>query len=672
MPRLTKILLITFFVIMVLFFLFSTIAYYWLNRSIPVLKGEQTVQGLADSVAVYRDGTHCPYIEALNTADLCFMQGYITAQDRFFQMDFWRHLAEGRLTVLLGESAAPVDSLIQRINSVEPEDSEEHTDDRRAMVLAYSKGVNAYITKFRKRLPIEYQLLGQSPEPWKVGDCLAVQRLVVTLLCTGEWEDVICRVLDTAVGHGKMRRMFPEYQWNTHDQPAQLKRFTELFDQARRSGYLPVFLSADQVWAVQGASDNGPLLVCSLPGMFWLPGLYYEIFLYCPEMHARGLSIPGIPGILSGQNRSLAWAVYGGGGRVSVDPAGGEAQNRFRRFDITGLMTCGSVTQADSLFRQSQYSGLRWICADTSGKIASGNIDQSGFLVSSWIRERIHELNRTNEPMSIMACQFIQTDNHSVLADHLLPALLPLVSGPPELGEWAGRLGSWDHHMRIGDAEAVVFEWWMRHLCEALFADEMDKTAFAWLMFSPRLWQSAVARCVTAMPEWADDVRTPAKETLRDCAVRSLTAAIRSVRTQQGPDIRKWSWGTEHAVKFSHTMLNHESFRMSRSFGLQQPLVLGPYSLEGCYASVTGISAFASDSSASRGPAARLVMDVRNPDRTLSVLSTGQSGQMIDSHYQDQIPLYTTGYYHPNLFDIKKIKEAGWLKLMVRPEKKQD
>jgi penicillin amidase len=103
MPRLTKIILITFFVMMVLFFLFSTIAYYWLNRSMPALKGEQTIPGLADSVAVYRDGTHCPYIEALNTADLCFMQGNITAQDRFFQMDFWRHLAEGRLTQLLGE-----------------------------------------------------------------------------------------------------------------------------------------------------------------------------------------------------------------------------------------------------------------------------------------------------------------------------------------------------------------------------------------------------------------------------------------------------------------------------------------------------------------------------------------------------------------------------------------
>jgi acyl-homoserine lactone acylase PvdQ len=531
--------------------------------------------------------------------------------------------------------------------------------------------VNAYITKFRKRLPIEYQLLGQSPKPWKVGDCLAVQRLVVTLLCTGEWEDVICRVLDTAVGNGKMRRMFPEYRWKTGNQVIQLKRFTELLDQALRSGYLPVFLSEDQVWAVQAASKDGPLLVCSLPGAFRLPGLCYEIFLHCPEIHARGLSIPGIPGILSGQNRSLAWAVYGGAGSVSVDPATKEAQNRSRWLDIPGLMTCGSVTQADSLFRQSQYSGLRWVCADTSGKIAMGDIDHSGFLISSWIRERIQELNRANEPLSIMACQFIQTDNHSVLADHLLPALLPLVSGR-HLAEWAGRLESWDHHMRIGDAEAVVFEWWMRHLSEALFADEMDKTAFAWLMDSPQLWQSAVARCVTGMPEWADDVRTPQKETLRDCAIRSLTAAIRSVETQQGPDIRKWSWGTEHAVTFSHIMSNHESFRMSRSFGLQQPLVLGPYSLEGCYASVTGISAFVKDSTASRGPAARLVMDVRNPDRTLSVLSTGQSGQMVDSHYQDQIPLYTTGYYHPNLFDIKKIREAGWLKLMVRPEKKQD
>ena len=671
MPRVTKIILITFFVMMVLFFLFTTIAYYWLNRSMPALSGEQEVTDLADSVTVYRDGTHCPYIVARSNSDLFFMQGYMTAQDRFFQMDCLRHLAEGRLSSLLGASAAPVDSLIQMLMLPKPEDLVDNmTGPCSAMVHAYSLGVNAYIAKFRKRLPVEYQLLGQSPETWDIQDCLALQSLMITLLRAGEWEDVICRDLARVTGSRRVHRLFPEFRYGPGNQMTRQERFADLLDQARRSGYLPLFLSGNQVWAVQGASGKDPLLVSSFPGSFKLPAICYEIFLYSPEIHARGLSIPGFPGIFCGQNRSLAWAVYGGGGMVPDFSNAGGGTGCIELFE---LITSGSAAQADSLFRKSRQPGLGWVCADTSGNTAGKEPDHSDFLIASWIRERIHELNRENEPLSIMACQHIQTDNRSVLADHLLPGLIPLVIGDQNLKQWADRFISWDHVMRIGDAEAAVFGWWMLHLSEVLFSDEMDETSFSRLMSSPCLWQSAVAACVLGNQEWTDDKRTPGRETMRDCAIRSLNEALQSVEIRQGADAGKWSWGTEHAVMFSHWMMKHESFRMSRIFGLQQPLMLGPYSMQGCYASVAGIYAFRGDSTViAGGPAARLVMDVRQPDRTLSVLSTGQSGQMLDSHYQDQIPLYTTGYYHPNLFDIEKIRQAGWLKLTVRPEKKQD
>lgn len=65
---------------------------------------------------------------------------------------------------------------------------------------------------------------------------------------------------------------------------------------------------------------------------------------------------------------------------------------------------------------------------------------------------------------------------------------------------------------------------------------------------------------------------------------------------------------------------------------------------------------------------ARMIVDFKELDNTLSIVSTGQSGQVNDAHFQDQLSLFARSYYHPNLFDMHKIRQAGWSCLMVNPE----
>jgi len=156
-------------------------------------------------------------------------------------------------------------------------------------------------------------------------------------------------------------------------------------------------------------------------------------------------------------------------------------------------------------------------------------------------------------------------------------------------------------------------------------------------------------------------------ETLHRICETSLLEALKEVEEQQGGLNSSWSWGKMHAVTYRHILSRHSSFQISQSMGLTQPFVLGPYALDGSSSTLSGMVSSVKPFEMT-GSMARMIVDLDRPDNTLSILSTGQSGQILDVHYQDQIPLFSRNYYHPNLFDANRIRNAGWLKLTVTPE----
>ncbi|HYW39817.1 MAG TPA: penicillin acylase family protein [Terriglobales bacterium] len=155
-------------------------AIWWLysiaHSALPQLDGSVTVPGISSSVRVVRDEHGMPTIEAATLEDLFFAQGYVTAQDRLWQMDMMRRAAAGELSEVIGEGTVKMDRE-QRILGLRlaAEAAEKNISARdRAYFDAYARGVNAFLDSHRDRLSLEFRLMKYTPRPWTVTDSLLV------------------------------------------------------------------------------------------------------------------------------------------------------------------------------------------------------------------------------------------------------------------------------------------------------------------------------------------------------------------------------------------------------------------------------------------------------------------------------------------------------------------
>src|SRR5579872_6417207 len=117
----------------------------------------EKVAGLHESVEILRDRWGVPHIYAKNTDDLFFAQGWITAKDRLFQIDLWRRTGTGKLAEVLGPSAVARDRLARSVNFHGDWNAEwaAYGADAKAIVTAFTEGINAYITSLHGKLPVE-------------------------------------------------------------------------------------------------------------------------------------------------------------------------------------------------------------------------------------------------------------------------------------------------------------------------------------------------------------------------------------------------------------------------------------------------------------------------------------------------------------------------------------
>ena len=158
---------------------------YWIaRRPLPQLDGSVSVPGISSTVRVVRDEHGVPTIEAATLDDLFFAQGYVTAQDRLWQMDMMRRSAAGELSEVIGESTVKMDRQ-QRILGlrIAAEAAEKSISARdRVYFEAYARGVNAFLESHRDRLSLEFRLMNYTPRPWTVTDSLLVGALLVEYL----------------------------------------------------------------------------------------------------------------------------------------------------------------------------------------------------------------------------------------------------------------------------------------------------------------------------------------------------------------------------------------------------------------------------------------------------------------------------------------------------------
>ncbi|MBE0679479.1 MAG: penicillin acylase family protein, partial [Bacteroidales bacterium] len=165
------------------------------KSGLPELNGEKSLSGLKADVKVIRDERGVPHIYATNAHDLYFTTGYITAQERLWQMDMVRHATQGRLSELFKRDMTATDYFLRSLGMSKKSRMILEKEDPAilAVLQAYSDGVNAWIAESGKKLPAEFRILGYKPEPWTMTDITNIIGFIGWDLASSNLSDEINR-----------------------------------------------------------------------------------------------------------------------------------------------------------------------------------------------------------------------------------------------------------------------------------------------------------------------------------------------------------------------------------------------------------------------------------------------------------------------------------------------
>ncbi len=184
--------------------------------ALPQLDGQIHVPGLSAPVTVQRDAHGVPHISASSEGDLFFAQGYVTAQDRLWQLDVLRRNANGELAELLGPSLVKHDKTqrVLRIRATAQRIYSNLAPADRVRIDSYARGVNAFIEQNGDSLPPEFHLLFYKPQPWSGADSVSIGLMMVQTLDT-HWETKLARERVSADLHDAKleNELYPVGSW---------------------------------------------------------------------------------------------------------------------------------------------------------------------------------------------------------------------------------------------------------------------------------------------------------------------------------------------------------------------------------------------------------------------------------------------------------------------------
>ncbi|MGO4593390.1 penicillin acylase family protein [Leifsonia sp. 2TAF2] len=350
-------------VLLVLVVVAGGIGVWTVTRSFPQTSGSVDVPGLTQPVTVYRDDAGVPQLYASTADDLFRAQGYVHAQDRFWEMDFRRHVTSGRLSEMFGASQVPTDTFIrtlgwrrvaeQEVKLLDPTSLRYYQD--------YADGVNAYLKQHSgAELSLEYAVLGlqnpsYKPQPWTPADSVAWLKAMAWDLRSNLEEEVDRALLATKLKPEQVAELHPGYSYTTHPtitdlgggsprtvtpdaQPGAVASSGSGEDSASAavdpaqyaSGLEQLAASVEALpqlmgpagdgigsnsWVVGGAhTASGKPLLANDPHLgAALPSVWYQMGLHCTTVGPKcpfdvaGFSFSGFPGIVIGHNDRISW-----------------------------------------------------------------------------------------------------------------------------------------------------------------------------------------------------------------------------------------------------------------------------------------------------------------------------------------------------------------------------
>jgi penicillin amidase len=311
---------------------------YAIARSaLPQLDGSVAVPGLSAKVRVVRDMHGVPMIEAASLDDLFFAQGYVTAQDRLWQMDAMRRAAAGELAEVLGPNLLKMDRE-QRILGLRAgaQDAERTMSARdRAFFEAYARGVNAFIASHQNRLSLEFRLLKYKPRPWTVADSLLVGARMVQDLNHYSYARALTREKILArLGPELTADLYVNSSWRDRPPAATRPRMDDENPSVSSDGSddddddegepvgqdsslisaltaaeADLFRPGSNNWVVSGQHtvSGKPLLSNDMHLDHQMPNLWFEAHLKSDNFEVAGVTLPGMPFVIVGHNQRIGW-----------------------------------------------------------------------------------------------------------------------------------------------------------------------------------------------------------------------------------------------------------------------------------------------------------------------------------------------------------------------------
>ena len=302
---------------------------FWKNAQTADVKSESiSISGLKDKVTILYDSALIPHIYANNDEDLYAAQGYITAKNRLWQMEFQTHAAGGRISEVVGKAALDFDRTQRRLGMMFAAEtsvkSMEANPIAKTMVDSYTRGINAYIKSLSyESLPIEYKLLGYTPEAWTNVKSGLLLKYMAKTLNSGERDLEMTNALKL-FGKEIIELLFPDNEGvgdpivdntgNWKFKPITLDSIASSAP-AELVTIKPFEKSPPDVgsnnWAVSGTkTKSGSPILCNDPHLeLNLPSIWYVVHMNAPGINVMGASLPGSPAIISGFNDSIAWGV---------------------------------------------------------------------------------------------------------------------------------------------------------------------------------------------------------------------------------------------------------------------------------------------------------------------------------------------------------------------------
>lgn len=305
---------------------------FWQNAEQVGKYPDQELEFPALSAAneVVIDERGVPHIFAQSMDDAAFIQGYLHARDRLWQMDISVRATIGRLSEVMGERTLEHDRMQRRKGLLWGAENALRkwmsAPDEAAVIEAYCRGANAYIESLRPaNYPIEFKLLGYAPEPWTPLHIAAFYKSMSEALCSRH-DDIPATHTRALLGDSLFQALYPEYnprqspvipdqvEWGFQPAPITSKPAgdTLLSGGASHTPFeQPSPFIGSNNWAVSAEKTaNGAPILCNDPHLqLRLPAVWYEVQMQTPNYNTYGVSFPGVPGIIIGFNKHIAWGV---------------------------------------------------------------------------------------------------------------------------------------------------------------------------------------------------------------------------------------------------------------------------------------------------------------------------------------------------------------------------